>query len=126
MAARPSAEPFPWLAGTILNLVLLVVLAVGAWLKEDPLFWRNTGGSPIGLRELVGSAFYPLLFLESGLLILFSWAAVRCVSLRCPHQGPAVTGTALFWGLWLVVILILVANNLENLFSGRPLHWHPL
>lgn len=122
---RISHNPSPLVATAFVNLVLLSILGVFSWLRDQPLFWRNVGGWPIWLRDLVGGVFYPLFFLELGFLFALTAAVVRCLNLRCSFRGPAIVSLALLWGLWLVMVMVVLANNLDNLFSGRPLHWHP-
>jgi hypothetical protein len=103
--------------------MLLVVLAL---LKEQPLFWRNTGGWPIWLRELVEAAFYLLLTLEAVCLVGFS---IMLVARSVPghSSGSAVAlCLGLLWVPFLTIIGIVVANNVENVITGRPLHWHPI
>ena len=31
-----------------------------SWLREMPIFWRNEGGYPVWLRDLVLGAYYPV------------------------------------------------------------------
>ena len=121
---RIAANPGPLLAVVFINLALLSLLGIFSWLREQPLFWRNIGGWPIWLRDLVWLLFYPVLLLEIAFLLTLTAAAARCVNLRCPYQGLALVSLVLLWSLWLVIMLIVVWNNLENLVYGRPLHWH--
>jgi len=113
-------------AGAIVNFSFLAVLIILACLREQPSFWTNAGDWPIWLRELVETSFFPLLLLELLLLIVFSWVCIRLVSLgRSSTASPAVAVLPLLWALFLLVVAILAANNLENLLAGRRLHWHP-
>lgn len=104
---------------------MLAVLILFVFLKEGPLFWTNAGGWAVGLRELVGAFFYPLLLLELFVLVIFSGAYLRFLATRGATSVSAVVVLPLLWALFLLVIVILGANNLENLIGGRPLHWHP-
>ncbi len=107
------------------NLVLLAVLIGFVWLKEDPMFWRNAGGWPVWLRETVLWGFYPLLALEAAVLAgLTRWSRGTLQALRPREALAALAVLALSWGLAGLVVLLLVANNLANLFQGRPTHWH--
>ena len=121
---RIAASPGPLLATAFINLVLLSLLGVFSWLREQPLFWRNIGGWPLWLRDLVWLLFYPVLMLEIAFLLTLTAGVARCISLRCPYQGPAIVILILLWGLWLVIMILVVWNNVENLLYGRPLHWH--
>ncbi len=123
---RAYHNPGPFLTTAVTNLVLLTLLGICAWLREDPLFWRNVGGWPLWLRDLVAVLFYPLFLLELGFLFTLTLVAIRCIALRCAYQGLALLALMLLWGLWLVIVSVVVVNNLENLLAGRPLHWHPL
>lgn len=102
---------------------LLVIVSAFALLREDPLFWQNAGGWPIWLREVVLYTFYPLFGL---LLMLFTALALICVS--GIGLGPAkmwVRVPTLLLALWLGAIgIVVVGNNIANLITGRPLHWH--
>lgn len=109
------------------SLQVLFLLGLGglAWLREQPLFWHNIGGWPVWLRELVHIVFYPFLGLEFVALLFFSLATAHWISHGRLHSGVAILMLLLLWGLMLVVIAIIIANNLLNLMEGRPLHWHP-
>lgn len=106
---------------------ILILLGLGwlAWLKEQPLFWRNIGGWPVWLREMVHIFFYPLLGLEFIALLFFSLATVHWIGQGHLHPGAGIAMVFLLWALLLTVIAIVIANNLVNLMEGRPLHWHP-
>ena len=106
------------------NGVAGMILFASTVLRETPEFWRNAGGYPVFLRNLVYIAHYPLLFLVVG-----GTAATTLLSWRflSSHRGIA-TGLLLFSALqWLFIMLILVImlwNNVDNLLHGRPLHYH--
>ena len=121
---RSSVRADHLVVGAVVNFFLLAVLIILALIREQPLFWRNAGGWPIWLRDLVGGSFYPLFMLEFLLLIVFSVACAPYMSPRYCNASSAAIALALLWGLFLLVIGILAANNLENLFTGRPVHWH--
>lgn len=104
---------------------LLVVMTPFALLREDPMFWRNAGGWPIWLRELVKDTFYPLLAGELGLLVLLS-AMLLCSPAMMPWRKQAWPVAALMWLWTLAVIVVVAGNNIANVLAGRPLHWHPM
>ena len=103
-----------------------MLLMVMAWLKEQPLFWRNAGGWPIGLREFVGWAFYLLLSLEGLFLAGFSIMLLASTVHGRRSGGTVALCLGLLWVPFLTIIGIVIANNVENVMAGRPLHWHPL
>ena len=90
-------------------------------LRESSLFWRNAGGYPVVLRELVLETYYP----ATGVLLLAcGLGAAHAFSRGALLRRTAVVG-------WLVLALAVGfglafagANNLANLIDGRPLHSH--
>lgn len=109
----------------VANGSLLLVMTPFALLREDPLFWRNAGGWPIWLRELVKDTFYPLLAGELAVLLLLS-AMLLCSPALLRWRKQTWPIAALMW-LWTVAVIVVVAgNNIANVLAGRPLHWHPL
>lgn len=113
-----------WLSQSVAAIVLGMLLVVFSFYREQPIFWQYAGGYPIWLRELVLLTFYPLLILEIlGLLILTrslfrSWrGSVRSWTL---HLSLISCG----WMLLVAVLGMAWANNLENLWEGRPVHLH--
>jgi hypothetical protein len=126
MSRRPPTDAQHLLIlGAAVHAVVLTLLMGMAVLKEQAAFWRNAGGWPIGLRDFVGAAFYPCFFLEIALLLAFS----ALLAGRALDHGPGARATlaslGMLWTLCLVTVCIVTANNLDNLFAGRPLHWHP-
>jgi len=107
------------------NFISLIVLVTFSYLREEPLFWTNEGDWSIGLRDLVRGTYYPLLALEFLFLAAFSGVSIRLLSTRRTSASLAVILLPMLWGLYFLVIANSVANNLENLWNGRPLHWHP-
>jgi hypothetical protein len=112
------------IAGAAVNFTFLAVLFLFACLREQSMFWTNVGNWPIWLRELVGASFYPLLLLELLLLMAFSGVCVRLLASRRPAGMTAVAVLPLLWTLFLLIVVIVGANNLDNLIAGQPLHWH--
>jgi hypothetical protein len=113
------------IAGAFVNASFLAVLVFFAYLREQSSFWVSAGNWPIWLRELVGASFYPLLLLELLLLIIFSLACVRILSSGYRRTTSAVLVLPFLWILFILILVIVGANNLENLIAGQPLHWHP-
>lgn len=123
-AAWVRASPVIGIAGLVLNMPLMVVLGILAWLRETPRFWTHAGGYPVWLRHwvLVG---YPL-FVGFELVFL-SWMTVALLRVRRGGgEVGALVGMALviFQWLWVSLVLVfLVWDNVANLIEGRPWHW---
>jgi hypothetical protein len=96
-------------------------LAGVAVLRESHSFWLNSGGYSPLLRQAVQMLFYPALLsfiaIQIG-LSLWAWKWRRRSLLS--WSILVITSCSL-----LIILLIVVANNLFNLWQGRPLHWHP-
>jgi hypothetical protein len=122
---RSSAHTPLLVAGAALNFLFLIVLMAFSYLREEPIFWTNAGGWPIWLREIVQTSYYPLMLLEFLLLTAFSGVSIQLLSTRSRSANLAVILLPMLWGLLFLVIANSVANNLDNLLNGRPLHWHP-
>jgi len=113
-----------WLA-LLTTLLLSGILLWFADLRENQMFWRNAGGYPVELRDLVETSFYPLALATCTGIFLLGWAL-----LFRSRSSPAV---------WLAQVLVLVisvmivlgaavvafTNNVSNLWNHRPLHAHP-
>ena len=71
--------------GELLWVVVNAFVAIGligfAVLKEDPDFWRNSGGWPVWFRFVVKFTFHPLLLSQGILHGCHSIRAVRRSSL---------------------------------------------
>lgn len=109
----------------VANGPAVVALFAMALLREEPLFWRNAGGYPVLLREVVFWSFYPLLGIE---VLLLGWLATTlCRGGRA--MGRTFRPVCLLTGVeGLVVaaaVVVAVENNLVNWVEGRPLHWKP-
>ncbi len=123
----PSNAPL-LIAGAVVNFMFLIILLVFSYLREEPSFWMNANAWsawPSGMRELVQTLYYPLLLLEFLLLSAFSGISIHLLSTRYTSASLAVVLLPMLWGLFFMVIVNSVFNNLENLWYGRPLHWHP-
>jgi hypothetical protein len=103
-----------------LDLALLVMVQ---W-KETEFFWRNAGGYPVWLRHLVFYTFYPLFFLETGLVSLVTLMVLRHALQRRFGSRLGLAAVVVLWGVFGVVVTVLVWDNIANLFQGRSLHWH--
>lgn len=118
VGARAFALGWLLLAGAITGLT--AALFAASWYREEPQFWRNSGGYALWLRELVLLGFYP------GVLI----ALLAQISLtRSLFRGWH--GSARTWGLALALVafgwLLLTASlgmawadNLSNLLDAKP------
>lgn len=113
-----------WLILSAGMVCLSAALLAFACYREQPEFWRNSGGYALWLRELVLLSFYP------GVLISFLGQIFLTRSLFAGWQGSARS-----WGLqmgmvgvgWLLLALSLCmawSNNISNLLDGRPIHTH--
>lgn len=63
------------LFGLVAGLPLLVTFSV---LREMELFWRNDGGYPIWLRDLVLVAFYPILMIDLAVVLVYGCLLMGC------------------------------------------------
>lgn len=125
MGEAMGVRPVLWLGTVAVGGVLLAVNSVFTMLKETPSFWHNAGGYPVGLRDLVLVAYYPLLGLN--LLIGVGVGALVASEYRVVGRGAwwALAVGALMWATLVLNVGWLVANNVENVLIGRELHYHP-
>lgn len=100
-------------------------MLISAVLRETPVFWRDTGGFPVLLREIVLLVFYPGVLLLAIGVLRSTWIAWRW---RQDSRLPVGVSLALAmqWLLFLGIFLVFAWNNLGNLFKGAPLHQHSL
>ena len=119
-----SRSAYLCIVGAFVNFLFISALGLLALLREQPLFWRNAGGWPFWLRDFVEISFYPMLVLEMMLLMTFSVVCARCPGPQCSSRGSAILMLSVLWVLFFCVVAVIGANNLENLLSGRPVHWH--
>lgn len=118
-----TARSFPLLlAVATAGPILLGGTFILTVLKENPLFWRNAGGYPLGLREFTLNFYYPLLYLN----FIFCAVVTRLVFKRFLNSGAGSIfpiGIAIFfWALLLLDVGVLCADNLHDVIEGRPLH----
>ena len=132
MNQPPSDEEVSgsWLAKIIglylLAFALNALLLIFVMWKEYPPFWRNDGGYPVWLRDLVLTTFYPLLAIQFGLLAATSFFQFCHLPLENTNKVWALVGVITLWVLFGIVLTVLLANNIDNLLNGRELHYHPL
>jgi hypothetical protein len=103
-----------WLSG---NLVLTI-------LRESPLFWRNAGGYPIALRDFTLHFYYPILVGSMAICCAHAWQLLRQSSIRFGCSIFSRGFMFLLWGLLFLNCGLMVANNVDNIIEGRPLHYH--
>ena len=129
-ASEENPEKLVAAAGFVIFGVLLLgcgcVLLWFSFLRETHSFWLNSGGYPILLRDLVLIFYYPLLLLCIAGMIGLTAAAF--VNTRLPigfvcFEGLVITGC---WSLVIGSMTVSFTNNVDNLWSGRPLHYKPL
>jgi len=102
-----------------------LLLFASTVLRETPEFWLNVGGYPVWLRNLVYFGHYPLLF-----LVLAGTAAGSLLAWRvCARHRAMGTGLLMFsalqWVLFVIILVVMLWNNVDNLLHGRPVHYHP-
>lgn len=112
------------LIGALLTGFGLLVLA-GAALRETPLFWRNAGGYPVELRNLVYSGFYPAFGLYLALVVGAGAAGGKLLRQNSRTGALILLATGLNLLLAAVILTVAVWNNVENLLQGLPFHHHP-
>lgn len=127
MAMSLERRPSHWceriaIAGCCVFVIALIRLTM--W-KENELFWLNLGGYPIWLRECVHILYYPFLFFTAMSLCIVT----RSVLGRFIRQFVYSRSWSLLLVAWILFFSncgLLVANNVKNLWSDRPLHHHDL
>ena len=108
-----------------LGLLLLVTNTGFSVLKENPLFWRNAGGYSVGLRQAVLFWYYPLLGANCLVCVFYSGLAAARHSVFGHTSFWAVGVAVLLWSMLFLNVGLLLANNVENVVNGRPVHYHP-
>ena len=58
-------------------LVGLPVMLSFSWLREMSIFWMNEGGYPVWLREVVLDTYYPIFFINVGLMMVYVGLLLR-------------------------------------------------
>jgi hypothetical protein len=119
---RINVQYLRWLAACYLCVLLAVGLLIEGVLKEMPLFWQNRGGYSIALRQWVLYSFYPSFFLLTACLAYLSFGMNRHAKTIRQHPISALLPVGLAWLLMGATGVVVVIDNLENLFKGAPLH----
>ena len=109
-----------WLPWVLLPAILIWLAATV--LRETPMFWRNEGGYPVGLRALVRDAYYP----ATAALVLVCLVGIASVVRRAQRLSRAcVIAWFVLVGCLGLGLAMAGANNVVNLLEGRPVHYHP-
>ena len=129
-AALPISQLRPpvaaCMAGTAAAALLFLMVNSGfTVLKETPLFWRDLGGYPTALRELVLIFYYPLLGMNLILCATLTALIAYDYHLRARPSWWAVALALMLWSILFLNAGLLVANNVENVLSGRDVHYPP-
>ena len=112
-----------WISNCI-SLMLGVALIFLSMLRETPMFWRNAGGFPVILRDLVWLLFYPGLLGLTAACVTHSWLAFARMR-QSKSRSLVLSVVIMQWMLWMGVVLIAFWNNISNFIQGLPLHQHP-
>lgn len=117
---RNTAHTLGWIGAVSLptNIVLTI-------LRENPLFWTTRGGYPVLLREFVAVFWYPIFIANLVLCVALLVSLVRGFQHTGRSSPVAAALAGMFWFLWFLTAGLAIANNIENLCEGRPLHEHP-
>ncbi len=123
---KSESQPIPILKLLFYAAAFLMagLLLPFVWLRETPDFWTNAGGYPIYLRDLVLVAYYPLLFVYLAWLPFLSWRWICRPSRDIRRFCVEAVLLALLWAVVVLVVMLMLANNIDNLLDGRPLHAH--
>lgn len=106
------------------NTAFCALLIAAALLRETPEFWRNSGGYPVILREILYWFFYPCLLLCTTGTAQGAWLAFHLLR-KQGREGWLLLILCVLQLLALVTILgIVLWNNISNLLHGVPLHHH--
>ena len=112
------------LAVSFISAALLPVNTAFTVLKETPIFWRNIGGYPVDLRELVLATYFPVLAVN----FVLCCAATAFFRRKCVLSGGfsvnSLTMLLLFWSIWFLNVGLLLANNIRNFMQGSAFHFH--
>ncbi len=115
------------LVSTVVSIICVVntlVLLGFVILRETPMFWRNAGGYPIWLRDLVQGGFYPLLGLTAAMVFGMSVRLFRRTSYSALFWGTQCLCLMMSWVFLLMAMTMAISNNVINLMEGRSLHSH--
>ena len=101
-----------------------LVLLVSSLLREMPEFWRNSGGYPILLRQMVLYLHYPILLLVFGGTAVVTVMALRHFAEERRTGRRLLLLCGLQWLLFAAVLVLMGWNNVQNLLNGHLLHYH--
>lgn len=91
--------------------------------KENQFFWMDLGGYPLWLRDSVRFLYYPYLFFTATTLCVVTRSVMGRLFRQFAYRRVWVL--LLFtWVLFFSNCGLLVANNIVNILSDRPLHYH--
>lgn len=99
-----------WVVSNAFVALGLISFAV---LKEDPEFWRNSGGWPVWFRFVVKFTFHPLIAAQAILHGFHSIRTLRGAGLNLPRLGRL----SLVWILWGIAMVLSVEDNVVELFQ---------
>lgn len=120
-----SHKPSSWLERLAVVLCLILVLGLirlTLW-KENELFWLNIGGYPIWLRDSVSFLYYPYFLFTTMSLAIVTRSVVGRFIRQLAYRRIWIL--LLFgWVLYVSNCGLLVANNVKNIWTDRPLHYH--
>lgn len=91
-------------------VVLSGVLVYFAVLREDEVFWTNRGGYSVEFRELVLELFYPLYYLDAGLMLIWSCLLMFRSGKSATTFWVEAGLVAAFWGLDVLVGVLVIVN----------------
>jgi hypothetical protein len=120
---EPEDEVYQTLLASVIFLVTLLLLVASLvliWfstLRENEVFWSNTGGYPIILRDLVYITFYPLLI---GTIFCLSGTTLVCLFKVCESIRFYILESILLtlcWGLIILSIYLSFNNDLNQLLE---------
>jgi hypothetical protein len=124
LSGRDEQNVFIGITSALISLAFSGAVLYFSTLRENPLFWMNAGGYSVELRELVQGGFY---ICTLGAIATLMPSVICILESRC------------HWRLWMLHLsmiflsgavlitsgIIVVSNNLVNLWEGKPLHYHP-
>ncbi len=105
-----TTEELLWAVANAFVALGLISFAV---LKEDPEFWRNSGGWPVWFRFVVKFTFHPLVVVQAILHGFHSIRTVRRDGLNLGRLGRL----GLVWILWGTATALSVEDNVVELFQ---------
>lgn len=83
-----------------------------SYLRENSVFWLNAGGYPVWLRKMVLAAYYPILLVNVGVLLLYGFLVLSCPPRSRRSLWFNFTILALMAGGIAVAVLYIIADDL--------------